>query len=217
MVKAEKIVKQPEECKTKASNEDEEKEKGELRKSLELDRKKIDELEKALKASLQRQNVANEQNNMVNREKDLLISQLTLLLREFKTRLEKAEVKNDQLKREVSSQNLFRNQQQHSNHHMKKSKRRWTTLQHGSNSKSNKHHSHKLEIRSRSQERLEEKRTLGVPYFGRGVHDDNDDDDCDQKGNLDRGIEIAFETKKSTTAEKRRIQIGSAGVSELLS
>ena len=31
------------------------------------------------------------------------------------------------------------------------------------------------------------------------------------------GIEIAFETKKSTTAEKRRIQIGSAGVSELLS
>ena len=53
---------------------------------------------------------------MVNREKDLLISQLTLLLREFKTRLEKAETQNDELRSETSyQQKVLARQQQH--HH----------------------------------------------------------------------------------------------------
>ena len=209
MVKAEKIAKKPEEeeQQQKTKKEDEQKEKKELRKSLESNRKKILELEKALKASLQRQNVAREQNNMVNREKDLLISQLTLLLREFKTRLEKAETQNDELRSETTYQQkvLARQQQQHhQKKNLTKSQRRWTTLNTSSLNKSNHHQHHKLEIRSLSQERLKEKRKLGVPY--------GDPDEDQEDGVVD--IEFEYPVKEE---KRHHIQIGSVGVSELMS
>ena len=68
---------------------------------------------------------------------------------------------------------------------------------------SNHHHNHKLEIRSLSQERLKEKRKLGVPY---GEDEDQEDGVVD--------IEFEYPVKEE---KPHHIQIGAVGVSELMS
>jgi len=196
-------------------DDDTKEKKDELIEQIESNKRKIAELEKALKTSYDRQTTATEQHNMVSREKDLLLSQLTLLLREYKIRLEKAESTADELRKRSHQRkpnlekiSMNKNTVHHSTHKHQnpnlKAQRRWTTT-HNLHDHSTKH-KNKLEIRSHSGGAHYKLQQQQQQY-------QSDEDDPD-------GIEIEFEcpeNNKKKSISRKHIQIGSSGVSELLS